>query len=60
MRALGGLIGKDAASAYAPTDDDIQKNVLAALAQTAWAPRAGIKITVADGVVTLKGAITDD
>lgn len=57
MRALSVLVEKETRSAVALTDAEIQRNVLASLAETDWAPRAGIRIAVADGIVTLDGAI---
>jgi len=60
MRALGTLLGKETGAMSASTDDEIRKNVLAALAESSWAPRVGITITVTDGVVTLDGAITEE
>jgi CBS domain-containing protein len=60
MRVLGGLIEKESVLASALRDAEIQNNLLAALAQSSWAPRAGITIAVKEGVVTLKGTITDE
>jgi CBS domain-containing protein len=48
MRALGQLVDKEPISAS--DDDEIQKCVLAELARTAWAPRAGITVVVTDGM----------
>jgi CBS-domain-containing membrane protein len=58
MRALGKLVDKEPTSAS--DDDEIQKCVLAELARTAWAPRAGITVVVTDGIVELDGAITNE
>jgi len=58
MRALGQLVDKEPISAS--DDDEIQKCVLAELARTAWAPRAGITVVVTDGIVELDGAITNE
>ena len=60
MRALAALVEKESLPASALADAEIQKNVLAALAETAWAPRAGVTVAVTDGVVTLEGAITEE
>jgi CBS domain-containing protein len=60
MRALAGLIENETALASALKDAEVQNSLLAALAQTRWAPRAGVTIAVKDGVVTLEGAITDE
>jgi CBS domain-containing protein len=60
MRALGAWLGAEAASVPPSTDAQIRKNVLAAFAEAAWAPQAGIGVAVSDGVVTLEGAITDE
>jgi CBS domain-containing protein len=58
IRALAGLIERETALSSGLSDAEIQSNLLSALAQTGWAPRAGITITVKEGVVTLEGAIT--
>ena len=60
MRALAALVEKESLPASALADAEIQKNVLAALAETAWAPRAGVTVAVTDGVVTLEGTITEE
>jgi len=60
VRALGTLLGRETASVSASSDDEIRKHVLAALAESSWAPRAGITITVTDGIVTLDGAIIEE
>jgi CBS-domain-containing membrane protein len=54
MRALAQLIAKEAGSA---SDGEIRKEVLAELANSVWAPRAGVTISVQDGVVELDGTI---
>jgi len=58
VRALAQLIEKEPTSAS--DDDEIRKCVLAELAKTAWAPRAGITVVVTDGIVELDGAITNE
>lgn len=58
VRALAQLVDKEPASAS--DDDEIRKCVLAELAKTAWAPRAGITVLVTDGIVELDGAITNE
>jgi CBS domain-containing protein len=60
MRALAGLVQEETLLASPLSDDEIGKDVLASLAETVWAPRAGIRIAVTDGAVTLAGAITDE
>lgn len=56
--ALGRAL--DAAQAPAGNDDDIRVRVLAELEKANWAPRAGLTVTVADGVVELNGVIFDE
>jgi CBS domain-containing protein len=56
--ALGRAL--DAAQAPAGNDDDICARVLAELEKANWAPRAGLTVTVADGVVELNGVIFDE
>ena len=69
--ALIGVVGRadllaalaralDAQQAPAAGDEDIQQRVLAELAKVNWAPRAGLTITVADGVVALDGVVFDE
>ena len=58
VRALAQLIGKEPTSAS--DDDEIRKCLLAELAKTAWAPRAGITVVVTGGIVELDGAITNE
>ena len=41
-------------------DDDICARVLAELEKANWAPRAGLTVTVANGVVELNGVIFDE
>jgi CBS domain-containing protein len=58
MRALARLLGKE--PRLAVSDSEICQRVLAELARTAWAPRAGITVAVDDGVVELDGVIVND
>jgi CBS-domain-containing membrane protein len=58
VRVLAQLIDKEPISVS--DDDEIRKCVLAELAKTAWAPRAGITVVVTDGIVELDGAITNE
>ena len=58
MRALARLLDKEPG----PTsnDNEIRQRVLAEMARTGWAPRAGITVAVDDGVVELHGVIVND
>lgn len=58
VRALARLV--DEQPPWASDDDQIRKRVLAELAETGWAPRAGIKIVVSDGIVELGGTIINE
>jgi osmotically-inducible protein OsmY len=42
------------------TDDDIRDRILADIANQAWGPRASVDVRVENGVVELRGAVTDD
>jgi CBS domain-containing protein len=50
----------DAPQVPAGSDDAIREQVLAELDKVDWAPRAGLTITVVDGVVELDGVILDE
>jgi CBS domain-containing protein len=50
----------DAQEAPIAGDDEIHARVLAELEKAAWAPRAGLTITVKDGVVELDGVVFDE
>ncbi|MGH7031545.1 MAG: CBS domain-containing protein [Stellaceae bacterium] len=50
----------DAQQVPAGDDEEIRRRVLAELAKANWAPRAGLAITVVDGVVGLDGVIFDE
>jgi CBS-domain-containing membrane protein len=58
VRTLAQLIAKEPTPAS--DDDEIRECVLAELAKTAWAPRAGVTVVVTDGIVELDGAITNE
>ncbi len=69
--ALVGIVGRadllaalaralDARQIPAAGDEDIRCRVLAELAKANLAPRAGVTITVADGVVALDGVVFDE
>jgi CBS-domain-containing membrane protein len=58
VRALAQLIDIEPTSAV--NDDEIRNCVLAELAKTTWAPRAGITVVVTDGIVELDGVITNE
>ena len=50
----------DAPQALAGGDEDIRARVLAELDKRDWAPRAGLTVTVKDGVVELDGVIIEE
>ena len=58
LAALGRAL--DAQEAPITGDDNIRARVLAELEKANWAPRAGLTITVTDGVVELSGVIFDE
>jgi CBS domain-containing protein len=58
MRALVQFTASETASAC--NDDEIREQVLAELAKSVWAPRAGISIAVENGVVDLDGTIINE
>jgi CBS domain-containing protein len=58
LAALGQAL--DAQQAAVAGDDDIHACILAELEKAAWAPRAGLTITVKDGVVDLDGVVFDE
>jgi CBS domain-containing protein len=57
LTAIANLSLDDQASS--DTDDDIRAQVVAALSQAAWRPCA-LNVSVHDGVVTLRGTVTND
>lgn len=58
MRALARLLDKE--PGLTSNDNEIRQRVLAEMARTGWAPRAGITVVVNDGVVELDGVILND
>jgi CBS domain-containing protein len=58
LAALGRAL--DALKSPAASDEDIHAQVLAELAKADWAPRDGLTVTVADGVVELAGVVFDE
>ena len=42
------------------SDEEIREHILAELAKTAWVPRDGLAITVANGIVDLNGVILEE
>ena len=58
LAALGRAL--DARQTPATGDDEICARVLAELEKANWAPRAGLSVTVANGVVELNGVIFDE
>lgn len=58
LRALAQLLGEQHVEAI--SDIELRKRVLAKIAEQAWAPCATVDATVKDGVVELRGAVSDD
>lgn len=58
MAALARVLDMQEASVAG--DADIRAGVLAELEKVNWAPRAGLTVTVADGVVDLDGVVFDE
>ena len=58
MAVLVGLLSEKHAGA--PTDADIRNQILAEIDRQPWGSRDGIDVVVTNGVVVLKGAITDE
>lgn len=58
LRALTHLLPERTVTAIA--DVELRKRVLAEIDKQPWAPRACIDATVKDGIVELRGAVTDD
>jgi CBS-domain-containing membrane protein len=58
LRALTQLLPDQ--RAVSASDVDIRKRVLAEIDKHSWAPRVNINAAVENGVVELRGAVTDD
>ena len=58
MAALVGLLSEKPADAA--MDTEIRDQVLTEIDRQPWGPRDGIDVVVTNGVVVLKGAITDE
>jgi osmotically-inducible protein OsmY len=58
MAALVGLLAEKPVGAR--TDAEIRKQILAEIDQQPWGPRASVDVLVTNGVVVLKGTITDE
>jgi CBS domain-containing protein len=58
LRALAGVLEEKPVPAT--SDEAIRERILAELAKAAWVPRAGLSITVENGVVDLNGVILDE
>jgi CBS-domain-containing membrane protein len=58
LAALGKAL--DAQAVPAASDEDIRARILAELEKVEWAPRDGLTIAVADGVVELSGVVFDE
>lgn len=57
VRALARLVDEE--PRLASSDNEIRQRILAEMATTAWAPRAGITVVVNGGVVELDGVIVN-
>jgi CBS domain-containing protein len=58
MAALVGLLSEKPAGAV--TDADIRSRILAEIDRQPWGPRGAVDVIVTNGIVVLKGAITDE
>ncbi len=58
LRALAQLLSERRTVAI--SDVDLRKRVLAEIGGYRWAPRANVDVTVENGVVELRGAVSDD
>jgi len=58
MAALVGLLSEKPAGAV--TDADIRSQILAEIDRQPWGPRGAVDVIVTNGIVVLKGAITDE
>ena len=58
LAALGRAL--DAQVVPAASDEDIRARILAELEKVEWAPRDGLTIAVADGIVELSGVVFDE
>jgi CBS domain-containing protein len=59
LRALTELLATRHVTAT-PDDAELRKRVLAQIDKHPWAPRVNVDATVKDGVVELRGAVSDD
>jgi CBS domain-containing protein len=59
VRALVGILATPPSPAVGG-DDAIRDRIMAEIARQPWGPRAGIEVTVKDGVVELWGTIIDE
>jgi CBS-domain-containing membrane protein len=57
---LKGLLGAQPRAGGAHPDAEIKAGILAELDKLEWAPRASVRVEVANGVVTFGGSITDE
>lgn len=57
---LKGLLAATAPAKGSHPDAEIKAAILAELDKLDWAPRASVRVEVADGVVTFNGAVTDE
>jgi CBS domain-containing protein len=57
---LKGLLEATARAKGSHPDAEIKAAILAELDKLDWAPRASVRVEVADGVVTFNGAVTDE
>jgi CBS domain-containing protein len=59
LRVLATLLSEHPAIAP-PSDAELRKRVLAEIGKHSWAPRQNIDASVHNGIVELRGAVTDD
>jgi len=58
LRVLAKLLSEHPTAA--PSDTELRKRILAEIGKHPWAPRQNVDASVQNGIVELRGAVTDD